>query len=346
MKHIILSRVDNIGDVVLTLPLAGILKELYPECKISFLAKNYTRPIIESCKNIDEIIIWEEILQLSKTARVSYFKSLNADSIVHVFPHKIIAQLAFLSKIKTRIGTARRPYNLLFCNKKVNISRRKSNLHEAQLNCKLLAPLGLKKEKDIKEISKYFGLTNTSVLPPQFSMLLSDEKFNLILHPKSKGSAREWGMNNFTRLIELLPKDQFKIFVTGSTDEGKMISGFLEKYCNQITDLTGRLTLAELIAFINAADGLVAASTGPLHIASALGKFALGIYAPMRPIFPTRWAPIGANSEYLVLDKECKSCKKSKDCLCIRSIKPEQVAEKVLLACQKKFDHAGRCEAI
>ncbi|MBK7669733.1 MAG: hypothetical protein IPJ32_21845 [Sphingobacteriaceae bacterium] len=32
------------------------------------------------------------------------------------------------------------------------------------------------------------------------------------------------------------------------------------------------MTLKQFISFINNADALVAASTGPLHIASALGK--------------------------------------------------------------------------
>ena len=35
-KNIIISRTDNIGDVVLTLPLAGILKENFPKAKVYF----------------------------------------------------------------------------------------------------------------------------------------------------------------------------------------------------------------------------------------------------------------------------------------------------------------------
>ena len=104
---------------------------------------------------------------------------------------------------------------------------------------------------------------------------------------------------------------------------------FLEKHRARVTDMTGKLSLAELLVFINSCDGLVAASTGPLHIAAALGKRAVGIYAPMRPIFPQRWAPLGANATYLVLDKTCEKCRKSGDCECIRAIRPEQVVEKL-----------------
>ena len=117
------------------------------------------------------------------------------------------------------------------------------------------------------------------------------------------------------------------MYVTGTKDEGDQMRNFLDQHRNRITDLTGKLSLSELISFINTCDGLVAASTGPLHIAAALGKRAIGIYAPMRPIFPQRWAPIGKNADYLVLDKQCEACRKTMDCECIRSIRPEAVVE-------------------
>ena len=104
---------------------------------------------------------------------------------------------------------------------------------------------------------------------------------------------------------------------------------FLYQHRNRIIDMTGRLSLTELLVFINSCDGLVAASTGPLHIAAALGKRAIGIYAPIRPIFPQRWAPLGEHATYLVLDKKCDACRKSGDCECIRAIRPEEVAEKL-----------------
>lgn len=330
MKNILISRIDNLGDVVLTLPIAGVLKEMFPDCKIFFLGKKYTKPLIDSSKFIDFFIDWEELFALSEEAALNILKQNHIDIIIHVFPNKIISKLARKAKIPIRIGTARRAYHLLTCNKKVNLSRRKSILHEAQLNLKLLAPIGFEKILSLDEIPKYYGLQN--ILPLQQDILsqLSTEKYNLVIHPKSKGSAREWGLDNFSRLIEILPEDKFNIFITGSADEGKIIRGFIDKYKSKTIDLTGKLSLSALISFLSKADGIIAASTGPLHIASALGIYALGIYAPMRPIFPQRWAPIGEHADYLVLNKKCNACKKSKDCCCIRSISPALVAEKLI----------------
>ncbi len=95
------------------------------------------------------------------------------------------------------------------------------------------------------------------------------------------------------------------------------------------------MDLKELISFINEADSLVAASTGPLHIASALNKYALGLYAPMRPIHAGRWAPVGTKADYLVIDKDCSDCRTSFECHCIKSIKPEEVFSRIKGALKK-----------
>ena len=60
-QHIIISRTDNIGDVVLTLPLAALLKQYYPQCKVSFLARNYVKDLVLSCPAVDAFINWNEI---------------------------------------------------------------------------------------------------------------------------------------------------------------------------------------------------------------------------------------------------------------------------------------------
>jgi ADP-heptose:LPS heptosyltransferase len=108
------------------------------------------------------------------------------------------------------------------------------------------------------------------------------------------------------------------------------MSGLLEKHKEKVTDLTGRFSLDEFIAFLSGIDAIVAASTGPLHIAAALGTQAIGIYPPIRPMHPGRWAPIGDRTEVLVKSvTECNDCRKKLDCHCMREINANQVAEKI-----------------
>lgn len=314
---VILSRTDSIGDVVLTLPMAGYLKKFFPKCKIIFLGRNYTRDVVALSEHVDEFLSWDDL-----EAR----KNLKADCIIHVFPVKEIAQQAKQNGITLRVGTTNRLYHWMTCNKLINLSRKNSPLHESQLNLKLLSFLNIPTEVALQEVKNFYGFTKAESLEEKFQNLIDQSKTNVILHPKSKGSAREWGLENFSALIDNLDKNKFKVFISGTKDEGVLVKPLLEKH-KDVVDLTGQLSLKQFISFINQSDALVAASTGPLHIASALGKKAIGLFAPMRPIHPGRWMPVGEKANYLVLNKECSDCRKNSDCHCIREIKAKQVVD-------------------
>ena len=322
-KRIVISRTDSIGDVILTLPLAGILKEKYPDSKIIFLGNSYTEAIVRVSVYVDEFINWDELKD--DVRAVETLKGYEVDFFIHVFPNKKIAHLALDAKIPNRIGTFGRAFHFFSCNKKVYFSRKKSNLHESQLNVKLLAPMGIKNNFSLETLETYYGFTRTNKIPFWLSDQISKNRVNLILHPKSKGSALEWGLKNFHRLINQLPEEKFKIFITGTKEEGELIEGSLPFDKINVMSLIGKLSLGELVAFIQACDCLVAASTGPLHIAAALGKRAIGLFSSRKPIDPGRWSPLGKKSEYLVFDSDCEKCRKKENCNCINKIPVERV---------------------
>jgi heptosyltransferase III len=329
-ERIIISRTDSIGDVVLTLPMSRLLKQSIPGVRIIFLAASYTREIVMTSAFIDEFIDWSELSKMKPEQQVQELKKHKADAIIHVFPRKEIAILAKKAGIPLRIGTTGRAYHWLTCNRLVPLSRRRSPLHESQLNLRLAASLTGYRNLSLPEIGELFGMTRLPQLSPEIREYLSPDKFNLILHPGSKGSAREWGIDRYKELASLLPENEFRVFITGTKEEGDLLKagGFFDSG-RQMKDITGIFSLGHLIAFIAAADGLVAASTGPLHIASALGKVAIGIYPPIKPMDPGRWAPVGKNASYLVISRKCSKCRKSGPCECIRMIAASQVKDRL-----------------
>ncbi|MEI6124567.1 MAG: glycosyltransferase family 9 protein [Bacteroidota bacterium] len=328
-SRIIISRTDNIGDVVLALPMAGAIKKAIPGAYIIFLGKAYTKDIVSLSKNIDEFADWEQIKALPKAEQINCFKNFCADYIVHAFPQAEIARLAKKAGIRKRIGTTGRTYHWSTCNKLIAFSRRRSKLHEAQLNIKLLRALGINRYFSQADIIKCYNLVAPNVLPDVYRNMIDNTRFNLLLHPKSKGSAREWNIKNYAELINILPTDKFNIFVSGTEAERDFIDEHLASHPN-FTNLAGKLTLEQFISFIANADGMVACSTGPLHIAAALGKFAFGIYPPIKPMHPARWAPLGVNAWFLVSPTKCNKCRTGAHCECIDSITPHMVKAKLM----------------
>jgi heptosyltransferase-3 len=300
-KHFLISRTDSIGDVVLTLPMCAAIRKKYPHAKISFLARTYTVPVVRMCEHVDDIINWDEMISMSPSDQIALLQEKNIDVIVHVFPRKEIIWLAKRARIPLRIATGRRWYTLMKCNKLVFFSRKKSNLHEAQLNMKLLAPLDIQQDYSLKDIAGMYGLTKYPTLPERLANLIDRSKKNIILHPKSRGSAVEWPLESWKELIESFEGENVHVYITGTAEEKKWVHERIQwPEKSYVTDLSGTMSLDELCAFIASCDVLIAASTGPLHIASALGKRAIGLYSPKRPIHPGRWAPIGINAQFLV----------------------------------------------
>ncbi|MDQ3535377.1 MAG: glycosyltransferase family 9 protein [Bacteroidota bacterium] len=323
--HIIISRSDKIGDVILTLPMAGVLKKYFPDVKISFLGNTYTEAIIRNSEYIDKFYNWDKI----KSNPVLELKNSHADVIIHVFPNRSIAEAAKKANIKIRIGTSHRIFHWWTCNSLVNLGRKNSNLHEAQLNLQLMKPLQIETTYSLRDLPGLYGWIKSK--KSGYDQILSKEKFNLILHTKSRGSAREWTLKNFYVLAQQLQEEHFNIILSGTKEEGRLISDECPELLKlpNVKNITGTLDLTSFIDFIKNADGLIACSTGPLHIASASGIFSLGLYPPIKPMDPGRWAPLGNKASYLVKDVSCSDCRKGGSCFCLIDISPAAVKEEI-----------------
>lgn len=298
-EHIILSRTDSIGDVMLTLPMAGLLREHWPGVRITFLGRGYTAPILHRCRHVDQVLTLEE---LAASDPVKSLRAIGADALVHVFPHKQVAQWAARAGIAWRIGTAHRWWHWTTCTHRVAFSRRRSDLHEAQLNLKLLRPFGITELPDMERSATLSGFIPPALDEKLRGYFRTDRK-HLVIHPRSKGSAVEWGLDRCTALIGALDPTCWHVFVTGTSAEAEDYRERLPLHLSHVTDTGGQLTLEELMALIAASDALVAASTGPLHIAAACGIRAIGLFAPQRPIHPGRWAPIGKDAHALIAER-------------------------------------------
>ncbi len=330
IKTILISRVDNLGDAVLLYPAAGILKKNYPDTRLLFLGQRYQRAIIQACSHFDGFLNWDEVKHEPLDRQAAFFKDNNIDVIVHAKPRRPIAVAAKKAKIPHRIGSFDRVFHLTTCNHLPIQVRRWSKLHEAQLNIRLLSPLLEKTNYPLDELASYLGFHRIKHHDAVARRYLSTGKFNLILHPRSLGHAKEWDVKHFAGLIDLLPIDQYNILVTGTKQEGETLKeALLEPYKHRICDLTGRLSIRELISLISCADGLVAASTGPLHIAAAAGIYALGLYVQKWQLHPGRYAPIGARASAMVYDEHCPTCLADKECDCINLITAERVFAKM-----------------
>lgn len=329
-SHILICRTDNIGDVVLTLPMARRLRELNPDARISMLCRSYAADVVRLSRNVDDVIALEDI----SDDPVDYMRQAGIDTVILAQPHQMLAKAAFRAGVRHRIGNSRQKlYLMLFCNRHVRFSKRDTDHHEAQINFEFLRPYGA---RDIPRCDEIAGYQHFS-LPrdPELAHLLAGEQFNLIFHPYSNGHGREWPLGNYTELARLLGRaGNVRIWLTGSAEEGQRLREQGSELLAQpyVHNVCGRFSLQQLAIFIDMADGLVASGTGPLHLSGALGQRTLGLFPPTRPMHPGRWAALGKRCTNLCgSNTDCPDCasQQQRTCRCMDTITPRQVEQVV-----------------
>ena len=310
-KNILIVRTDRIGDLVLTLPLAGLIKKHYPNSKVSFLVREYTKNIVNNNPFIDEVIVLKEA-----GGKVSLFDNLNIikakkfDTCIIVYPTFVLSLIMFLSGIINRIGTGYRWYSFLL-NHKVYEHRKNAERHELEFNVNLLEKLNIK--NDVTEANVSYNLIVSGSELKTVTQILKDEHVDLqkpiiIVHPGSGGSSIDLPIHKFAELVKMLDENDHQVLITGNKNEIEMCGKV--KTSDRVKNLAGKFNLDQLTAVISKSVMFISNSTGPIHIAAALGKYAIGFYPKIVSCSKERWGPY--TNKKLVYEPgiDCKNCKR------------------------------------
>ncbi len=309
-KNLLIVRTDRIGDVILSLPLASIIKKHLPNCKITFLVRQYTKALVENHPFIDNIILLEEKNgKIPLTSNIKKISRYKFDSAVIVYPTFITALIIFLSRINNRIGTGYRWYSFLF-NQKIYEHRKYAEKHELEYNVNLLTKFGIKEDVNPDNIS--FNLKPNSESLKNIEKILSESEINtnepiIIIHPGSGGSSVDLPLEKFKLLTEKIADELTgNIILTGSSSEKELCENLRVK--PGILNLAGKLNLSGVIALISRCSIFIANSTGPIHIAAALDKYTIGFYPRIPACSEQRWGPY-TNKKVIFSPKiECSNC--------------------------------------
>ncbi len=290
-KKFLIIRPDRIGDLVLTLPMASLLKNLWPKLEIHYLVSDYAAPVIRYSPHVDDYLLYTgpDGNPLALSELVSSIEKNDYDAAVFAKPNWRSALAVYLAGVKVRIGTSRRPYSFLF-NVRESITRRNSNMHEVDLNLMLLRPLGFTLQPCLMDPE--LRVPPTGQTSP-FTLNLP-EKY-AVIHIGSKGSAPNWPKSRYLGLAEALTA-KLPVVLTGQEE----ISICSDKIINMI----GKTSLDQLIVLIEKAKLFVSGSTGPMHLAAAMGKNVLAFFPDHPRLGPQRWGPRGGQARILQPDKQ------------------------------------------
>ncbi len=300
------------------------IKQVIPRSNISFLAREYTRSILERATGVDQVFVVSDVISLLPLVRLIRRSS---PSVVFLpSPRFSLALAALLARVPTRVGTGYRWYSFLF-NRRVYDHRKDARHHEAEYNLRMLATLGI--DADLSLIAK-INLREEERVSTDLWLrehLVTRNAPFIVLHMFSGGSAHGWPPERFVELGRILKCHlNCEIILTGTESDR---TGLQKAAQELVAEMSIGRTLPELAALLERALAVVTVSTGPGHLAAALGTPTVGLNALPKAISKERW---GFRGDHVanISAPAIAGCPQCKECTCMERIEAPFVAEEVM----------------
>ncbi len=305
IKRILVSRTDKIGDLILSIPSFFMIKKMYPNAELVAIVRKYNMDIVKNLPYIDRFVILDDYTKAELLEKIAYFK---ADVFIALYNDNYIAALARASKAKIKIGPISKLNSFFTYNKGVLQKRSRSVKNEAEYNLDLVAKLDKKRFSILYELNTKLVLTDDNrKVADAFFKENSIEGKCLVVNPFIGGSAKNITDEQYVSILKKVKEEipDLNIIVTSHiSDEERN-----EKFCkdigkDKVFSFSNGASILNTASIIDKADLYFGASTGPTHIAGALGKRIVAIYPNKKTQSPTRWGVFGnSNVKYIVPDE-------------------------------------------
>lgn len=312
-------RTDRLGDMVLTLPMVNVLKQINPKVKIIIFANSYVEPLLVNQLKIHSYIFIDK----SNKPLNELYKEYKIDVIFFPRPKKEEISAANDAKIPLRVGSGYRLYSYLL-NKRIYEHRKTGKKNEAEYNLGLISSL-TGENFEVELLKPFISEKTINIVTEKLEKHgIKDFHHLVVMHPGGGDSAPKFPVEKFGELAKLISeKTKYQVLITGTAREEDLC-----KRVNEISpkglNLCSSFDLYEIIALLNISTGIITNSTGVLHIAAALDKKIIGFYPNSPQMSPTRWGPM--NKYNIILTPPKSAGNKQKDNLELISVEDAYAA--------------------
>ncbi len=283
IQKILVVNVNWLGDVVFTAPLFRALKKEYPEALIVCMAPPRVRDVSESIREIHEFLYYDERgAHKSFVGKLKFIKELkkyNFDIAFLIHRSLTRALLVFFAGISQRVGYAtkgRKP----FLTHVVPSAEKRDSLHRSDYYLNIIESYGIKVE-DREPCLAVAASALERINDILREQNLTTRDFLVVINPGGNWDLKRWTVSNFILLIKRLDEEfNVKVAITGSSRDVPLAQKIKGSIKAKVIDLTGKLSLKELLALFQKTDVVISADSGPLHLANSVGTCVIGIFGP------------------------------------------------------------------
>ncbi|MBL9079704.1 MAG: glycosyltransferase family 9 protein [Planctomycetes bacterium] len=319
-------RLSALGDVLFALETVAALKRERPDVTVDFLVEDRFRALLDGHPQLDRVWVYPRRRRLAIPGAVLALRRQRYDVVLDVHGILKSAVHARLARAALRVGPAApgsregaaRAYDLA-------VPMPTPVPHRADIGHRLLAAIGLSGTKAAPVVR--------TVAPPP-DLLAEAPAPRVLLHPGTSAFAefKRWPAGHFAELARRLTARGVTTLVGFGPGEHDLAAPVLAAAPRGVPIDGGALGLLGMAGVLAQCRVVVAADTGPLHLAAAVGARCVALFGPKDHLRYGPRAHGAVQHEVLCHEVPCRPCRR-RTCVtpqCVLGIPVDAVEAAVL----------------
>ena len=324
-RRILIVKPTALGDVVQSLPIAGLIKRAWPDTHVAWVIARPFAALLETHPHVDAVVEFDRLrnagpVEQAKATRaiVKTLRGGDYDLAIDLQGLFRSGWLTWRSGAKRRVGFAyAREAAPRFYND--HVAAREPGRNAAERYLDVAEHLGLGRspaDACITTTSDDDAVVDALLAP------LAGRPF-VVLLPGTNWATKRWPASSFAALARKLGPE--RVVIAGANDAAEAATQI------EGLNLVGQTSVRELASLIRRADLVVANDSGPMHLAAALGRPLVALFGPTDPRLTGPWR---SSPSVVRLDVCCSPCL-SRTCAhqtCLAALHVERVFHRCVAA--------------
>ncbi|MBF2075019.1 MAG: glycosyltransferase family 9 protein [Synechococcales cyanobacterium C42_A2020_086] len=310
VRKLLVMRLDNIGDVIMTSPVLRALRQSLPEAEITLMASPAGSQVAPLFPWIDQVlpwrVLWQDLgkldfdpsreLHLIETLRSQQFDAAIILTSFSQSPHPA-ALVCALAGIPLRLGESKETDAATLTHA---VPPAAETLHQVERNLRLIEWVG-------------FPVPNRRLalqIPPKACASLQSRLPGgpyLLLTPWTSCPSRNYPLDRFAVAARQLSGfTGWPVVVAGMAKDRAAATSLLQQLGDCAIDLIGNTSLPEFAALVAAAQLVLTNNTSTMHIADAFNVPMVILFAGTE--YECQWQPRHAPNRLLRRSTVCSPC--------------------------------------
>lgn len=276
MNNILVFGVNWFGDALMSTPFFKNIKESIEGAKITLVTHERVKDLFLGSPYVDDFIYVDKKISIIRALfLVKYIRRVNPDTVFLLRPSTTQLLACYLAGVKKVICHTKNGKKI-FGTYSVAMPE---DSHRMDVYLSLLEAQGIPIKTRTMQV--FVGENETEVAKGIVRDLKQADNPLIVIHPMANWDLKRWPLKKFSRLADkLIDKLGAVIVFTGTKEDSCLVNEIKQTMKNNAHDLTGKMNIRELAAFLKQVDLFVSADTGIMHLSAAVGAPLLALFGP------------------------------------------------------------------